>query len=127
MKLSELLRDCKYLLSVAGDRDVDSLEIKSIEYDSRKANGDCIFVAVKGFETDGHNYIEAAVEKGCKVILLSEDRVSDFIYLEDKGVIILVSHDTRRALSYISSVFYGRPSESLCVIGVTGTNDTKTL
>ncbi|HOK02899.1 MAG TPA: UDP-N-acetylmuramoyl-L-alanyl-D-glutamate--2,6-diaminopimelate ligase [Spirochaetota bacterium] len=122
MKLSELLRDCKYFLSVAGDRDVDSLEIKSIEYDSRKANGDCIFVAVKGFETDGHNYIEAAVEKGCKVILLSEDRVSDFIYLEDKGVIILVSHDTRRALSYISSVFYGRPSESLCVIGVTGTN-----
>jgi len=64
MKLSELLRDCKYLLSVAGDRDVDSLEIKSIEYDSRKANGDCIFVAVKGFETDGHNNYRGCCRKG---------------------------------------------------------------
>jgi len=121
MKLNDILKESYHFVSVAGG-DVDDIEISSIEYDSRKVSNGSLFVAVRGFETDGHNYVDAAISNGCRVILVSEDRVADFINREDLGVVFLVSHDTRRALSILSSIFYGHPSQKLYIVGVTGTN-----
>ena len=122
MKAGDILKGSCELITAAGDADLGSVEITSIEYDSRRAGAGSMFVAVKGFESDGHDYIEAAVKNGCRCVLLSDDRLPDFIHLESLGVIFLVSHDSRRALSRVSSVFYGEPSKKLHVTGITGTN-----
>lgn len=122
MKASDILKGASELISTAGNADSSSFEITSVEYDSRRAGAGSMFVAVKGFESDGHSYIEAAVKNGCRCVLLSDDRLEDFVHLESDGVMFLVSHDSRRALSRVSSVFYGEPSKKLHVTGITGTN-----
>ncbi len=122
MKASEILKGSCELITAAGEMDLDSVEITSIEYDSRRACLGSMFVAVKGFESDGHSYIESAVKNGCRCVLLSDDRLQDFIHLESEGVGFLVSHDSRKALSRVSSAFYGDPSKKMHVTGITGTN-----
>jgi UDP-N-acetylmuramoyl-L-alanyl-D-glutamate--2,6-diaminopimelate ligase len=120
MKLSELIKGCgKDVIPTTGFTDPD---IISIEYDSRKASAGSLFVAVEGFESDGHNFIESAVSNGCRCIVVSESRYTEFTGYASRGVNVLVSVNTRRALSAISSVFYGNPSGKMHVTGVTGTN-----
>ena len=68
MKLKELLKDVKYEL-MQGNLDID---IKDITYDSRTANVDKAFVAMKGFRVNGHDYITKAIDNGCKCIILEE-------------------------------------------------------
>ena len=77
---------------------------------------------MEGYESDGHRFIDAAVNNGCKAILLSSSREGEFAGLAASGIAVLVSDNTRRALSVVSSIFYGSPSRSLHVTGVTGTN-----
>ncbi|MCL1833448.1 MAG: UDP-N-acetylmuramoyl-L-alanyl-D-glutamate--2,6-diaminopimelate ligase, partial [Leptospirales bacterium] len=96
--------------------------VASIEYDSRKIVDGSLFVAVEGFESDGHSFIENAVNNGCKSIIISESRLDDFSYLSDRDISILVSENTRSALSIASSIFYDFPSRKLHVTGITGTN-----
>ncbi len=122
MKASDILKKACELISTAGGADPSSFDIKSVDYDSRRAGAGSMFIAVKGFESDGHSYIETAVKNGCRCVLLSDERLQDFIHLESEGVMFLVSHDSRRALSRVSSVFYGEPSKKLHVTGITGTN-----
>lgn len=120
MKISEIINNSKALVkSVGGFNDA---EIISIEYDSRKGTEGTLFAAVEGFESDGHSFIKSAVENGCRCILISEARLDEFADLADRGVAVLVSENTRRALSAVSSAFYGNPSAKLHVTGITGTN-----
>jgi len=122
MKASEILKGACELISATGNADISSVEISSVEYDSRRAAAGSMFVAIRGYESDGHTYIESAVKNGCRCVLLSDERLQDFIHLESEGVVFLVSHDSRKALSRVSSVFYGEPSGCLHVTGITGTN-----
>ena len=120
MKISEIINNSKALVkSVGGFTDA---EIISIEYDSRKGTEGSLFAAVEGFESDGHSFVESAVNNGCRCILVSQSRLNEFSHLADRGVAILVSDNTRRALSAVSSAFYGNPSGKLHVTGITGTN-----
>lgn len=120
MKISELIDRCgNAVKSTAGFTDSD---IISVEYDSRKASGGSVFVAVEGFESDGHLFIESAVSNGCRCIVVSESRYGTFKNLSAQGMNILVSGNTRRALSALSSAFYDNPSGKMHVTGVTGTN-----
>jgi len=91
-------------------------EIEGISFNSKEVKRGDIFVAVKGLHTDGHNYIGDAVARGA-VAVISE---RDF-----QGPIVVVK-DSRDALAYISNNFYGRPSEKMTLIGVTGTNGKTT-
>ena len=70
MKLREFLKDVKYEL-IQGDIE---LELKDIAYDSRNVDKDKAFVALKGFRVDGHDYIDKAIENGCKCIILEDVR-----------------------------------------------------
>jgi len=120
MKISEIINNSKALIkSVGGFTDA---EIISIEYDSRKGTEGSLFAAVEGFESDGHSFIGSAVDNGCRCILISDSRLDEFAHFADRGVAILVSDNTRRALSAVSSAFYGNPSGKLHVTGITGTN-----
>lgn len=120
MKVSELIDRCgECIKSTPGFSDKD---IISVEYDSRKASAGSLFVAVEGFESDGHMFIDGAVSNGCSCIVISASRYDEFKRLAGLGVNVLLSGNTRSALSALSSAFYGNPSGKMHVTGVTGTN-----
>ena len=114
MKLSKLLNS----VDVLGN--YKDIEISSVAYDSRKAKDESLFVCIKGYETDGHKYIESAVKNGAIAIVLEDD--CDTFGAEK----ILVS-DSRKALAKISANFYNNPQDKLKIIGVTGTNGKTTV
>lgn len=93
---------------------IEDMNIASIHCDSREVKDDSLFVAVKGLVSDGHSFIEKAVEKGARVIISEKEIETD--------ARLFVVKDSRAALSKISDNFYGNPSKALKVIGVTGTN-----
>jgi len=120
-KINEIVKGASGCVECVANCAID-YPITSVEYDSRKAAPGSLFVAVEGFESDGHRFINGAVERGCRAVLLSSSRLDEFSGLASQGVTLLVSQNTRRALSAVSSVFCGNPSASLHVTGVTGTN-----
>ena len=114
MKLKDLLKGIKHSV-LKGDINID---ISSVEYDSRKVATGSLFVAIKGYETDGHLYIQNAIEAGARAIILEEETAVKF---GDEIVIIKVDN-SRKSLGFISSNFFGNPGGKLKIIGVTGTN-----
>lgn len=114
MKLSQLLETLEVLECHAPL----SLNVTDVFYDSRTVTPGSAFVAVRGFETDGHNYIPQAMERGAAVIFCEEAPAQEIPY-------VLVP-DSRRALALAARNFFGDPSSKLCVIGVTGTNGKTT-
>ncbi len=114
MKLSEILKDIN-VLKLQADPE---LEIDNICADSRKAVPGALFVAVTGYETDGHRYIPAAVAQGATCVLCQQEPDEDIPY-------VLVEN-TRKALALASANFYGRPADKMTMIGITGTNGKTT-
>lgn len=99
----------------------DNVDFSKINYDSRKVEESDVFVCIKGYQTDGHKYINKAIENGAKVIV-----VQDNIEVNNKEVSIIKTEDTRKALSLMGANYYGNPSRKMEVIGVTGTNGKTT-
>ncbi len=104
--------------SIVGN--TDSL-ISGIEFDTRKIAADYIFVAIRGTQTDGHQYIDTAIEKGAKVIVCEEMPAN----INQTVTYIQVSQ-TEKALGFLARNFYGNPSSKLKLVGVTGTNGKTT-
>ena len=114
MKLSEILKNIE-ILEVHADLDCD---ISGISYDSRTTKEGDLFIAVVGFESDGHKYIPMAKEKGACVVVCERAPECDIPY-------VLVS-DSRLALALASCELFGNPSHEMTVIGITGTNGKTT-
>ena len=94
----------------------DSRPISSIFYDSRKIKKDSLFIAIKGYNSDGHKYIKQAVELGANSILVEEE-------LDNKYSIPFIKvNNTRKAMSRIASNFFNHSSKNIKITGVTGTN-----
>jgi UDP-N-acetylmuramoyl-L-alanyl-D-glutamate--2,6-diaminopimelate ligase len=93
--------------------------VSSVEYDSRRVAPGALFVAVRGFVSDGHAFVEAAVARGAVAALVEEPT-------ERPGLVEIVVKDTREALGRVAHEFYGRPSERMRTHGVTGTNGKTT-
>ncbi len=110
MKLFELLQGLQPL-EIAADPNMD---IRFVTSDSRKVQSDSLFVAVAGFAADGNRFIPMALEKGAAVVVTAKKPEADIPY-------VLVEND-RYALAIIGTNYYGRPAESMTMIGVTGTN-----
>jgi len=116
MKLEALINE---LPMVAVARIID-IEVTGIKYDSRQVQKGDLFVAIKGFKTDGHEYIKQAVANGaCAVVL--EDK--SFCSSEFPWVLV---ENSRNTLADISAIFYGHPSRKFLLVGVTGTNGKTT-
>ena len=94
-------------------------EVHGVSYDTRTLRSGDLFVAVRGYESDGHQYIEQAVSKGAKCILCEEAPGVPAPYI--------LTNDTRKSLAAVSSAWFGYPAEKLKVIGVTGTNGKTTV
>ncbi len=97
-------------------------EINYISYDSRNVRPGSLFVCIKGFKTDGHQYIQSAINNGAIAIL-----VEDEIKVENQEIVILRTNNTRQALSKLAANYYHNPSKKLCLVGVTGTNGKTTI
>ena len=100
-------------------------EVTSIENDSRKVIEGSLFFAIKGFTTDGTQFIPNAIENGAKVILVDESADIKNLKLP-QDVTLLVVPDARYAMAICSSNFYDHPSEKFKLVGVTGTKGKTT-
>lgn len=117
MKLKELFKDCKYKI-INGDLEK---EVTEIAYDSRKIKEGNLFVAISGFMTDGHKYIDKAIEQGATSILVEQD-----INIKDKNITVIKVNNSRQTLATISRAFYNYPDLELTIIGITGTKGKTT-
>lgn len=123
MELTDLLNNTK-VIQVVGE--ISRERITGIHYDSRKVTKNSIFVATRGFKTDGHKFIFDAINKGAVAIVLEDDKsFSDDAITRQNAAKILVK-DSRQALAELSNVFFGEPSKKIKLIGVTGTNGKTT-
>ncbi len=114
MKLRDVLRDIQ-AAQLNADPD---LEISGLAYDSRAVEPGGLFVAIRGFESDGHRYIPAAAAKGAVCVICQE--------APESGVPYVIVPDSREALAIASRNFFGDPASEMTVIGVTGTNGKTT-
>lgn len=96
-----------------------SMDISGLAYDSRQVQPGDLFVAIPGFQKDGHDYVGHAKERGA-VAAVVERWITDLEFPQ------LKVSSARQALSRISANFYDHPSRKLCVLGVTGTNGKTT-
>jgi len=110
-------------LKVRGNLDV---EVANIEKDSRNIKKGSMFIAIKGFETDGHEYILNAVEQGASVIMAEEGVNLEIIKQIPTSVTVIVAKNTRYALAICSCNFYKNPSRKFKLIGITGTKGKTT-
>lgn len=97
------------------------VEVADLILDSRNAKSGSLFVALKGVQVDGHQYIDKAVEKGASVVIC--EKLPEEI---TEGVTYIEVNDSHKALALMADNFYDHPSEKLKLIGVTGTNGKTT-
>lgn len=116
MKLNELLQGTNYQTTGPNTNPV----IKSLQFDSRKVTEGALFVAIKGIETDGHLFINKAIEQGARVVLCEE------IENAKENVLYIRVTDTAATLGRLANTFYGAPSQQLKLVGITGTNGKTT-
>ena len=114
MKLRDLLRE----VAVTELRANPDMEIRDIRYDSRDVRPGDLFVAVEGFQTDGHRFIDRAAAAGAAAVLCQRAPQADIPYV--------LTPDSRKALAAASAALFGYPSRELNMIGVTGTNGKTT-
>ncbi len=113
MKLQDLLKGVAVLESTAAP----DTEINEVRYDSRAVRPGDLFVAIRGYATDGHQYIGKALEQGAAAIVCEE---------APAGVPVVVVENARRALAEIAANRFGHPADSMVMLGVTGTNGKTT-
>lgn len=118
MKLNELLKNIKPI-GITGDTDT---EITGVNIDSRLIAAGQLFVAMKGTQVDGHQFISKAIEQGAAAVLC-EDMPESVA----AGVTFVQVTSTEDAAGKVATLFYGDPSRKLKLVGVTGTNGKTTV
>jgi len=116
------LKDILYGVSVNELYGSADVLINNLQINSQLVKPNAIFIAIKGQTVDGHQYIDAAIKKGAKVIIcqdLPAQRVENVTYI--------VVEDTKSALADMASNFYDNPSKKLKLVGITGTNGKTTV
>ena len=124
MRLDRIIRNTGGIFT-AGD---SAAEIDSICCDSRKVTRGSLFVAVKGFAADGHEYISRAIGKGARAVVYEDQELTDFqtSAMALEGIALIKVESSRKALAIMAANFYDNPSEKLTLVGITGTNGKTT-
>ena len=118
MRLSEILKNVSPL-AIVGDVET---EITGVKIDSRQVGPGCLFVAVKGTQVDGHQFIPKAIELGASAVLCE-----DLPATQVDGVTYVQVASTEEAVGPVATLFYGDPTSKLKLVGVTGTNGKTTI
>jgi UDP-N-acetylmuramoyl-L-alanyl-D-glutamate--2,6-diaminopimelate ligase len=114
MKLQSLLSYLHDFTTYVGENPT----ITSIEMDSREVKRGSLFICIKGFTVDGHDFAQQAVENGAAAIIAEREIEAD--------VPVIIVKDSKRAMAVLADIFYGQPTHKLHLIGVTGTNGKTT-
>ena len=116
------LKDVLYGVSIETIVGVTKISVKGIVFDSRNVKNDFIYLAQKGVQVDGHEFISQAISNGAKVIICEIIPVECVI-----GVVYVRVENSSKTLGIIASNFYDNPSNKLILVGVTGTNGKTTI
>ena len=123
MELTQLLNSL-HVIQVTGE--VQRKDVADIVYDSRKVQKNSVFVAIKGYKTDGHKFLQDAINKGAvAVVVEDDDSIPDELITHSK-IAKLVVNNSRIALAELSKGFYKDPTSKLKLVGITGTNGKTT-
>lgn len=117
-----LLQDVLYKVAIRSVAGSTSVEVKDVHIDSRKVKKGAAFIAVKGAATDGHQFIEKAIENGAVAVVCEEMPEA-----KNENVVYVQAENSAAAAGYMASNFFGKPSEQLKLVGVTGTNGKTTI
>lgn len=116
------LKDILYKVTINAVVGNTAVDVNAIHFDSRNiAQGD-VFVAIKGSITDGHHYIDLAIQKGAVAVVC--ETLPETL---QSGVTYISVESASRALAFMAANFYHNPSENLKLVGVTGTNGKTTV
>ena len=117
MKLNIILKGIEHEL-IKGEYD---LNISDLQYDSRKIKDNDLFIAVKGFNVDGHDYIKEAVEQGAAAVIIEKELS---IYFPE--ITYIKVENTRKEMAVLAKNFFANPLKNMDLIGITGTNGKTT-
>ncbi|MBS1688331.1 MAG: UDP-N-acetylmuramoyl-L-alanyl-D-glutamate--2,6-diaminopimelate ligase [Bacteroidetes bacterium] len=115
--LNDILKEVQVLQTVGNT----AVQVAELSIDSRRAKADTVFIAVKGTQVDGHEYIAKAIEQGASIIIcevLPKSLMEGVVYVKVK--------DSAAAVGQMADAFYDAPSAKLKVVGITGTNGKTT-
>lgn len=118
----KILKDILYKVAIESVTGSTEIGIQKIEFDSRKVQSDDVFVAIRGSLSDGHDYIEKAIQLGATAIIC--DTLPQNV---EKGITYIQVKDTNTALAFMAANYFGDPSSKLKLTGVTGTNGKTTI
>ena len=121
MELKKVLEGIKNI-KIRGNVDLD---ISNIENNSKKVTQNSLFVAIKGFDVDGHKFVEEAIKNGAIAVMLDMNADLKGIKIP-KDITVIIAEDTRYALAIAACNFYDNPSRKYKLIGVTGTKGKTT-
>ena len=117
-----ILKDILYKVAIEAVKGSTEMPVSKIEFDSRKIQENDVFVAVRGTISNGHDFIETAINLGAVAVVcdtLPQVIVTGITYIQVK--------DTNAALAFMATNFYDNPSSKLKLIGITGTNGKTTI
>ena len=117
-----LLRDVLYKVAIRSVLGSTGVEVNDIQIDSRKVKAGNLFIAMKGAGTDGHQFIEKAIQNGAVAIVceaMPSITIESTVYVQVENSAV--------AAGWMANNFFGQPSEKMKVIGVTGTNGKTTI
>lgn len=117
MKLQDLLKNVD-VIEITGENNPD---VDNINTDSRKVGKHGLFIAIKGVQVDGHQYVANAIESGATTIVYDES-----LEVQEKGITYVKVAHSADAAGKIATLWYGDPSSKLKLVGVTGTNGKTT-
>lgn len=117
-----MLKDILYKVAIEVVHGPTDVFIGKIEFDSRKIEQKDVFVAIRGSISDGHDYIQKAIELGA-VAIVCDTFPENF----EKGITYIQVKDTNKALAFMAANYFGNPSEKLKLVGITGTNGKTTI
>ena len=124
MRLDRILKDsgCLY------DSTYAATEVSTVCCDSRKVSHGSLFVAIKGYASDGHDYIAASIGKGARVIVYEDQAAfeAQTATMDLEGVVAVKTESSRHAMAVIAANFHDNPSHKLTLVGITGTNGKTT-
>ena len=116
------LKNILYKVAIEAIKGTTEIAVRSIQFDSRVVSLDDVFVAIKGTTSDGHQFIDKAVNQGA-IAVICENFPEKII----NGITYVLVHDAQEALAYMASNYYDNPSAKLNLVGVTGTNGKTTI
>lgn len=116
------LKDILYRVAIEAVHGSTDIAIEKLDFDSRKIQNNDVFVAIRGTVSDGHDYIQKAIDLGAKAIICDtfpKQFASEVTYVQ--------VDDTNKALAFMAANYFGNPSEKLKLVGITGTNGKTTI